>query len=138
MDKTATTWSFNRGLPLGNATTGLRSARNLTFWLDDQFRIPGTRWRFGWDTIIGVVPVLGDATTTVLALIPVAAAWKVGASRWVLAKMLTNVAIDATIGVVPLVGDALDVFFRANRRNRRLLVQHLDQQRLANQTVREA
>jgi hypothetical protein len=40
--------------------------------------------------------------------------------------MLGNVALDGFLGAVPLVGDALDVLWRANRRNVRLLQDWLE------------
>lgn len=116
-------WSLARGIPISDTKTSAAAARKLSVLLDDAFRIPGTPIRFGWDSIIGLVPGVGDAATTVLALVPVASAWKLGASRWLLARMLGNVAIDTVIGVIPIVGDAFDLFFRANRRNARLLKQ---------------
>lgn len=116
-------WSLARGIPISDTKTNAAAARKLSVLLDDAFRIPGTPIRFGWDSIIGLVPGVGDAATTVLALVPVASAWKLGASRWLLARMLGNVAIDTVIGVIPIVGDAFDLFFRANRRNARLLKQ---------------
>ncbi len=43
-----------------------------------------------------------------------------------LARMLGNVAIDGMIGVVPVAGDVFDVMLRANRRNVRILREHLE------------
>lgn len=113
--------SLARGLPIANGETTARLSRKLSILLDDAFRIPGTNIRFGWDTLIGLVPGLGDASTAILALVPVATAWKLGASRWMLARMLANVGVDALIGAIPVLGDLFDLFFRANRRNARLL-----------------
>lgn len=93
----------------------------LATLMDDAFRVPGTRWRFGWDGVIGLIPGVGDAATAVVALVPVAAAWRLGASRWVIARMLANVAVDSAVGALPVVGDAFDFYFKANRRNARLL-----------------
>jgi hypothetical protein len=39
-----------------------------------------------------------------------------------------NVLIDAVIGIVPFVGDALDIAFKSNVRNLRLLEAHLARQ----------
>ncbi len=99
-------------------------ADNLAKFLDDGFRIPGTRIRFGWDGIIGLIPGVGDAAAGLLALVPVAIAYKSGASRWLLARMISNVAIDTAIGAVPIVGDVFDIFFRSNRRNAKLLAEY--------------
>ncbi|MEQ8847634.1 DUF4112 domain-containing protein [Botrimarina sp.] len=112
---------MNRGPRTRSGKLETESARRLAYLLDDVFRIPGTNIRFGWDSIIGLVPGVGDAATTLIALAPVATAWKLGGSRWLIARMLGNVAIDATVGAIPLAGDAFDLFFKANRRNARML-----------------
>lgn len=119
--------SLARGLQVTDKATTAAWSRKLAFLLDDAFRIPGTGIRFGWDTIIGLIPGVGDATTTLLALGPVATAWKLGASRWTLARMLGNVGLDAAISVIPIVGDISDIFFKANRRNAKHLKRLMDE-----------
>jgi hypothetical protein len=42
-----------------------------------------------------------------------------------LARMLGNLGFDALIGLVPVIGDLVDIGFKANRRNVRLLHRHL-------------
>jgi hypothetical protein len=42
--------------------------------------------------------------------------------------MLGNVAFQGVVGTVPIAGDAIDVLFRANMRNARLLRTWLDKQ----------
>jgi Domain of unknown function (DUF4112) len=41
----------------------------FAFLLDDVFRIPGTRVRFGIDGIIGLVPGIGDVLAGLLSLV---------------------------------------------------------------------
>ncbi|MBA3914258.1 MAG: DUF4112 domain-containing protein [Acidobacteriales bacterium] len=94
--------------------------------LDDMFCIPGTKIRFGLDALIGWVPVLGDLMTGVASMLIIVSAWKRGAARITLARMLGNVAIETLVGSIPLVGDAAHVAWKANRRNYNLLVR--DQQ----------
>lgn len=106
----------------------LAQVRMLARMLDDRFAIPGTSIRFGWDSVLGFVPGLGDALTTALALVIVHHAWQSGASKLLLARMLGNVAADFAIGAVPVLGDVFDLVFKASRRNVRLLEQHLDSQ----------
>ena len=98
----------------------------LSRLLDTAFMIPGTNIRFGIDALIGLVPGIGDAITTIMALYIVSEARALGAPRLLIARMLANVALDGFVGAVPLVGDAFDVAFRANRRNMALLRGHLD------------
>jgi hypothetical protein len=100
--------------------------KKLAYWLDDRFRIPFTRWRLGLDGIIGLVPGIGDAATTLLALYIVYEARRHGVPAAGLARMGLNVGIDALVGLVPLVGDIADVGWKANRRNVKLLIEHLE------------
>ena len=53
---------------------------------------------------------------------------RLGVPKTVLARMLGNVAIDGMIGVVPVAGDVFDVLWRANRRNVRILREHLERE----------
>jgi len=111
---------FDIAPPLSRAE---RIARldTLATLLDTAFLIPGTNIRFGLDALIGLVPVIGDAVTTLTSLYIVREARALGVSRFVIARMLANVDIDGMAGAVPFVGDIFDVAWRANRRNIALL-----------------
>jgi uncharacterized protein DUF4112 len=100
----------------------------LSALLDTAIVIPGTNIRFGLDALIGLVPGIGDAVSTLLALYIVREARALGAPRLLVARMLANVALDGVVGVVPVAGDLFDAAFRANRRNVALLRTHLDRQ----------
>ena len=71
------------------------------------------------------IPGIGDAVSTLISLYIVREARELGAPRHLVWRMLANVALDGMVGVVPLVGDAFDVMWRANRRNVKLLRDHL-------------
>jgi hypothetical protein len=105
----------------GSDAAVLAEIDNLAGWLDSRWSIPGTSWRFGLDAVIGLVPGIGDALTTLLSLYIVALGVRAGASPGTLVRMLANVALDALVGAVPLIGDIADVAFKANRRNLALL-----------------
>ena len=107
-------------------TNRMARFEQLTHFLDDAFRIPGTNLRIGWDTLIGIVPGLGDMISATLSGYLIYEAKQLGASRWVLARMIGNVALDSLLGAIPLLGDVFDAFFKSNRRNSRLLKQHLN------------
>jgi hypothetical protein len=100
----------------------------LATLLDTAFIIPGTSVRFGADALIGLLPGIGDTITTALSAYIVYEAYQLGVPNHVLARMIANVAFDSVTGVVPVAGDVLDVFWRANRRNIRLLREHLERQ----------
>jgi len=98
----------------------------LATLMDTAFSIPGTQIRFGLDGLIGLVPGIGDAITTIMSLFIVNEARALGAPPLLIGRMIANVALDGIVGVVPLAGDVFDVAFRANRRNMALLRAHLD------------
>ena len=97
----------------------------LAKFLDSAFVIPGTNRRFGMDSVIGLVPGIGDAISAALASYIIWEARQLGLPRWKIARMVSNVAIDTAIGAIPLAGDVFDVFFKANQRNLRIIHDHL-------------
>ena len=99
----------------------MRGAARL---LDSRFRIPGTGIRFGLDAIIGLVPGVGDFAGAIASSYFIYEAARLGAPAPVLARMVTNVGLEALIGAIPILGDLFDVAFKANNRNMRLLEQH--------------
>lgn len=103
----------------------LDQIERLTQFLDEAYRIPGTNFRVGWDTIIGLVPGIGDVATAAMSAYLIHQARQAGASKWMIARMLGNVGLDLAIGAIPLLGDAFDMVFKSNRRNARLLKRHL-------------
>ncbi|HCS54272.1 MAG TPA: DUF4112 domain-containing protein [Planctomycetaceae bacterium] len=107
----------------------LRTIGQMEYWLDDKFRLPGTSIRFGWDTIIGLVPGVGDAVTAALALYIVWNARSLNIGRWTQFRMISNILFDTVLGAVPLVGDMFDVAFRANRKNLKLIMKELDKRK---------
>jgi hypothetical protein len=110
--------------PLNHAQV-MRRLEWLTNFLDDRYAVPGTKFRFGWDTLIGLVPVVGDSVTTGLSVYFMWEANRLGVRKRTLWRMLGNVGFDFVVGAVPLVGDLCDVAWRANRKNLKLLKQEL-------------
>jgi hypothetical protein len=95
--------------------------------LDDMWRIPGTKIRFGLDALIGWIPGIGDALAGMASCFIVFAAWRRGAPFITLVRMLANILLEATIGAIPVVGDAFHIAWKANRRNYRLLLREKEQ-----------
>ncbi len=106
----------------------LAQVRWLARLMDDNFRIPGTPLRFGWDSVIGLFPGLGDVLTSAISLLIVHHAWHAGASKLTLLRMLGNVGVDFVVGAIPLLGDLFDFVWKANRKNALLLERHLTRQ----------
>ena len=84
--------------------------------------------RFGWSSVIGIIPAAGDAMDTALAANLVRNMTKVeGGLPWgTLMMMLFNLILDFVVGLIPIVGDIADAAVRANSKNVRLLEEHLD------------
>ena len=97
--------------------------------MDEQFRLPGTNFRFGLDPIINLIPVAGDlggfAVSTVLLLTMA----QHGVSRKVLIKMTLNIILDSTIGAIPILGHIFDFAYKSNSRNIKLLKEHYEEGR---------
>ena len=93
--------------------------------MDGVFVIPGTNVRIGLDAIVGLVPGVGDVVSGVISSYLIWEARRLGAPRWLIARMMGNTLLDTTIGAIPIIGDAFDVLFRANMRNMALLRSHL-------------
>jgi Domain of unknown function (DUF4112) len=106
----------------------LRRVETLAHWLDDRYRLPGTRFRIGLDGIVGLIPGVGDVITNSLTAYIIYEAWRLNIPASTLMRMVANFGIDSVVGVVPLVGDLFDIGFKANRRNLRLLHRHLSEQ----------
>ena len=98
----------------------------IASWLDDRFEIPGIGIRFGLDALIGWIPGIGDALAAFASMFIVVAAWKRGAARITLVRMLLNLTVESTLGAIPILGDFAHVAWKANRRNYNLLIR--DQQ----------
>jgi hypothetical protein len=92
--------------------------------MDEQFRIPGTNFRFGLDPILNLIPVVGDLSGFAVSGALVATMAKHGASGKVLTLMILNIILDATIGAIPILGNIFDFAYKANTRNIRLLRSH--------------
>jgi hypothetical protein len=97
--------------------------------LDSKYRLPGTRFRFGLDPIIGFFPVIGDLTSFVISGGLILYMLRYGVSRKVVILMLLNISVDAVIGSIPVIGNIFDFYFKANSRNIKLLRQHYQEEK---------
>jgi hypothetical protein len=95
----------------------------LAWWLDNAITVPGTRWRIGYDALIGLIPGVGDFVGTLLSSYIIVVAAAQGLPPSALARMVINVGLEALVGAVPIVGDLFDAAWKANQRNIGLMAQ---------------
>lgn len=94
---------------------------NLSHYLDGLFRVPGTTWRFGLDSLIGLVPNFGDTLTSFASFYILFAGVRYGVSKITLLRMAFNIGLDYVVGMIPFVGDAFDFVWKANKQNMNLI-----------------
>lgn len=103
---------------------GMGWIKTVSYLLDEQFRVPGTKFRFGLDPIINLVPVLGDIPGFLISAGLLFAMAKKGASNKLVVLMSINILLDTVIGGIPVIGQVFDFFFKSNTRNLRLMREH--------------
>ncbi|APL96157.1 hypothetical protein Sj15T_20970 [Sphingobium sp. TA15] len=94
--------------------------------LEGLFVLPGTNRRVGLDSLVGLIPVVGDFATAAMGAWIVWEARNLGMSKWQLTRMAANVGFDTLIGAIPFAGDVFDFFYKSNSKNLRIIRRHLD------------
>lgn len=103
------------------ASEVLQKADKLASLMDDFIKIPGLNIRLGLDSIVGIVPGIGDVVGLATHGYLIVQGFRLGIRKRVYAKMIGNALVDFLVGVIPGVGDLFDVFWKSNRRNAELL-----------------
>lgn len=99
--------------------------------LDSKFEVPGVGLKLGYDSLIGLIPGVGDAITSVAGGYLIYEAARAGARKRILARMAFNTFLDSTLGAVPILGDVFDMAFRSNTLNARLALAEMNRQAAA-------
>ncbi|XWN33351.1 MAG: DUF4112 domain-containing protein [Devosia sp.] len=120
--------TFARGARrrVGRGSSDVRQLDTLAHWLDSRFSVFGIR--FGLDSILGIVPGIGDLAGLIMSSAILVQGYRLGARKRTLARMAANVAGDTLVGSIPVVGTLVDVVWKANRSNMRILRRDLDRQ----------
>ncbi len=108
-----------------DAQARLKRLRRLAWLIDGAFGLPGTRFRFGLNSVIGLLPVGGDAVLGAISLYIVYEAAQLGVPGPQLARMVANVGLEVLGGSVPLLGDLFDMALKANLRNLAIIERHV-------------
>ncbi len=114
------------GVDARDPTAIRRRIETMEMLLERSLVIPGLNRAVGLDSILGLVPVIGDVITAAMGAYIVWEARNLGMSKWQLWRMAGNIGFDALIGAVPLAGDLFDFLFKSNSRNLRIIRKHLD------------
>ncbi|XWK90759.1 MAG: DUF4112 domain-containing protein [Phormidium sp.] len=103
----------------------LKRLRRISHVLDNAIAIPGTKFRFGIDPILGLIPGGGDTISAFFSAYIIWEAAMLGLPKETLMRMFSNILFDTFAGSVPVVGDLFDVAWKANAKNVALLEEHL-------------
>lgn len=105
-------------------TPTIRTVRSLSYLMDEQFRVPGTQFRFGLDPILNLIPFAGDFVGFIISGGLVLAMSSKGLTSKIVVLMCLNIFLDATIGAIPGIGQVWDFFFKSNTRNMKLMEEY--------------
>lgn len=103
--------------------------------LERAFFIPGINRPIGLDSVVGLIPVIGDIATALMGAYIVWEARNLGMSKMQLTRMAGNVGIDTALGAIPFAGDVFDFFWRSNSRNLKIVLKHLDKHHPGTRTL---
>ncbi len=108
----------------------LKRITRLAKLMDTAWGVPFTRWRFGLDSVLGLIPGAGDGVNLLISFYTLNLARKMGVPNALLLRMAANAGVDFGLGSVPVLGDVFDLFFKSNTRNLKMLTEFLEQQKL--------
>lgn len=103
------------------APNELLQAQFLANLLDTAVKVPFINFRVGLDFLIGLIPVIGDSITLLASFRIIHLAHKMGVPDALKYKMLGNTIIDYGLGLFPILGDLVDMIFKGNQRNVRII-----------------
>lgn len=106
----------------------LAKLQQLSGLMDKAFTIPGTNIHFGLDSIVGLIPVVGDTLSVAVSGYIYTFAKQAGVPWHKRIRMMWNIFIDWLIGLIPFLGDIFDVGFKANTRNVNIIMAHVESQ----------
>lgn len=123
-------------LPVGRDPVSIRRRiEAMEQMLEGIFVIPGTNRRVGLDSIVGLIPVLGDIVTASMGAWIIWEARNLGMSKLQLGRMAANVGFDSLVGAIPLAGDVFDFVFKSNTKNLKIIKKHLDKHHPGTATI---
>ncbi len=99
----------------------LLEAQKLANLTDSKIRIPFFGIRIGLDFLVGLIPVVGDIIMVAVSISIVAMAKSMKVPKALRIAMLKNIGVDFLLGLIPFVGDIVDIFYKSNQKNVRIM-----------------
>ncbi|WP_158965972.1 DUF4112 domain-containing protein [Paraglaciecola sp. L3A3] len=103
------------------APEALLKAQKLADLTDTKIRIPFLGLSFGLDFLIGLIPFVGDIIMAVVSLQIVKLAKDMAVPAELRTLMYRHIVLDFLFGLIPMVGDFVDLFYKANQKNVRIM-----------------
>jgi len=99
--------------------------------MDELIALPNSKFKFGLDPLIGLVPGIGDTASAIVSALVLIQAARRGLPKILLARMSLNILINEIVGIIPGLGDVFSFWFKSNKRNYELLLAHTEKPRHA-------
>lgn len=87
--------------------------------LDAKFSVGG--FKFGYDGLLGLIPVFGNGVTMTLSMYIVMRAILMRYPSAIILKMIFNILVENIIGIIPILGNIFDFAWKSNLKNISLL-----------------
>jgi hypothetical protein len=99
----------------------LLQAQVLANLLDTAVKIPFIGISVGLDFLIGLIPVVGDTAMLLASFRIIHLGRKLGMPKELQKSMVRNTIFDFGLGFIPILGDLVDLFYKANQKNVRIM-----------------
>jgi hypothetical protein len=106
--------------------------------LDEAVRIPFIGLRVGLDPVFSAIPVVGSLFGVVLSSYYFWEAYNLRVPWHVYPRMAINIGVDALLGAIPVAGVFADALWKANVRNRNILMRYAERRRAYRRPREEA
>ena len=100
-------------------------AETIARVLDNAIALPGLRPRVGFDPLVGLFPLVGDAMVTISGASILVMARQLQVPWDVQLRMAYNLLKNGLIGAIPLLGDFYSFVFKSHQLNAALLVRSI-------------
>ncbi len=95
----------------------LLKAQKWANMLDTAIKLPVINFRVGLDSIVGLIPGVGDALMLFAGFRIIRMGQKLGMPSDLIKVMVRNSVIDFGLGFIPFIGDVADFFYKSNSKN---------------------